>query len=324
MGRLYISPENQVDGPWLMGHENLETLNNLFNEIDVNLEEALVKTIENTAKQQMEDDNQSLDYQKRIAKLQRKYNNKLKSVEITFSNGNAYRAENIESIINYVAGNSTLSPTELNLRIINGNYENEFNLIINSNAGKEEDEFEYKIRCIDEEIQLKIKSLIDKWIRENKPSRILNIWSNYLVYFVWIVGFLTILFTIPNHYDTSKKTESYKNEHQKETRKIIEKEVNQTNIDSAILLILKLQSNYIPDKIKAGAIEVRNKEATKVLVVSLIVFIISLVRPKTIIGIGKKYNKLQLYKFWIRFTYSSIVALVGTLLIDSFFGFISW
>jgi hypothetical protein len=326
MGRLYISAENQIDGPWLLGHENLESLNNLFNEIDRKLNEALVKTIENTAKQQMEEENQTLDLPKRIAKLQRKYNQHLKFAEITFADGKTYEDDTtgIEGIINYVDTNSSCAPTELYIRTIHGNHENEFDLIINSNAGKEEVDFEYRIKCIDEEIQQKIKTLIDKWVRENKPSRSLQIWSNSIIYFVWLFGFLTALISYNDISEVSSKTGSYKLELKKQAQKIIETGKPPANVDSTLLLLLKLQSEYVPENIKAETTIIHSKGATKTFVISLIIFFISLVRPKTVIGIGKKYNTLRLYKSWVAFTYGVILLLATTLVADSFGDFIHW
>src|SRR5258705_8617836 len=166
MGRLYIPEEDQFDGPWLIGHENLETLNELFNEVDDKLKQALYKTIENTAKQQMDED-QNLDLQKKTAKLRKKYNKESKSVEVTFTDGSTYEAHDIKAIVNHINTHSTQSPEELYAKTTRGSRENEFSLIINSNAEKEEGAFEYRIRCLDEDIQQEIKTLIDKWIREN-------------------------------------------------------------------------------------------------------------------------------------------------------------
>lgn len=324
MGRLYISEVNQVDGPWLLGHENLETLNTLFKEIDSKLKEALDKTIDNMAKQQMEEDGQNIDLPKRIAKLQRKYNQKSKTAEITFEDGKYYKTDDIGAIINYVDTNESQAPMELEIRTIHGNYENEFNLIINTNAGKEEVDFEYRIRCIDEEIQQKIKSSIDKWIRDNKSHTLLTIWSNWIVYLIWFFGFFTILFSAGNLTYTTSKTESYKLELKKEAQKIIESRISPENADSSLLLLLKLQSDYVPDNIKASTTIVHDKGALKVLIASIVIFFISLVRPKTIIGIGKKCRRLKLYRLWVRLICVTLGLLTSALITDYFVDFIHW
>jgi hypothetical protein len=316
MGRLYISAENHIDGPWLLGHDNLASLNVLFKEIDIKLSEALTKTIENTAKQQMEEDNQALDLPKRIAKLQRKYNQKLKFAEVTFEDGSTYKADDIEGIINYVDSHISQAPTELYIRTVHGNYENEFDLIINSNADrdKEEIEFEYRIRCIDEEIQQKIKTLIDKWIRENKPHRLLQIWSNIIPIVVG-VGLFVIFFSFFSLSETISKAESYKVELKKEAQKMIEDGHSSRNVDSTLLLLLKIQSDYVPNNIKSQTIVVHSKLASRILIVSSILVAFALVRPKTIIGIGKKYGRLKLYKYWIKFVLIGSVGLIITTVI---------
>lgn len=325
MGRLYISAVNQISGPWLLSHENLVTLNDLFNEIDDKLSKALAKTIDTTAKQQMEDDNQKFDLSKRISKLQRKYNTKSKSATVTFDDRSTFEANDIKEILNHVNVNSSLTPVELYIRTIHGNHENEFNLIINSNPGEEEANFEYRIRCLDYDTQLEIKTSIDKWIRENKASRPLQIWSNVLVYIIWVVGFFTILISYGNLSYTSSKAKNYKEELKLEAQKIIENKSYSTNNDSTLLLLLKLQSDYVPANIKSETTVVYNKGAKKVLIASLVIFIVSLFRPRTIIGIGRKYNKYKFYKFW--WTYiicGGIGLLFTTLLADSFLHFIHW
>lgn len=323
MGRLSISAVNQISGPWLISHKNLETLNDLFCVIDNKLSTALAKHITAAAKQQMEDDNQNIDLSKRISKLQRKYHINLKSATVTFDDGSTFEGKDIEEILNHVNSNSSLAPLELYIRAIHGNHENEFNLIINSNPGDEDVDFEYRIKCLDYDTQLEIKTSIDKWIRENKASQPLQIWSNNLVPIIWFIGLLTIFISYSNLNTTISKTDNYKIELKKEAQKIIENKNDSINRDSTLLLLLKLQSDYIPDKIKSETTVVYNKGAKKVLIASLILFFISLVRPRTLIGIGRKYNKYLFYKFWWTYIVSAfIILLFTTYLADSFLHFI--
>lgn len=325
MGRLYISAVNHISGPWLLSHDNLETLNNLFNEIDDKLNKALTKVIDTTAKQQIDEDNQNLDLSKKISKLQRKYSNKSKSAVITFDDGSTFEANDIREVLNHVNSNSSQSPTELYIRTIHGNHENEFNLIINSNPGKDEVDFEYQIRCLDYDTQLEIKTSIDKWIRENNASQLLQIWSNIIVYFIWFVGFFAILISYNNLSYISSKAGIYKEELKQEAQKVIENKSYSTNTDSTLLLLLKLQSDYIPDKIKSETTIVYNKSAKKVLISSLIIFIISLFRPTTIIGIGRKYKRYIFYKFWWKYIICGGISLLFTILFaDSIEHFINW
>lgn len=325
MGRLHIPAVNQISGPWLLSHDNLETLNILFNIIDDKLEKALTKTITNTAKQQMDEGSQNIELPKRIAKLQRKLNAKSKSAKITFKDGSTFQAFDIKEIANHVNANSSLTPTEIYIRTIHGNHENEFNLIINSNPSNEEADFEYRIRCLDYDIQLEIKTSIDKWIRENKASEPLKIWSNILVYFIWFIGFITVFISYNDISYTSSKAENYKTELKREAQKIIENKEYSKDKESTLLLLLKLQSDYIPKKLKSETYIVYNKGSKKVFITSLIIFTASLVRPKTIIGIGNKYKRYKLYKFWWRYIiFGGLSLFFTTLLADYFINFIKW
>ena len=309
MGRLYIPAQNEISGPWMMSYDNLRTLDILFSEIDKKLKEALNKTIENTAKQQMEEDSQQLDLPKRIAKLQRKYSQKSKSAEVTFSDDSTYKAEDIEGIINYVDTHPTFAPKELYIRTIHGNSENDFDLIINSNSSEQEVEFEYRIKCIDEEIQQKIKTLIDQWIRENKPNKLLQIWSPIVAYIILFIAGFTALISGLNINDTSP---DYKAEFKKESKKIIEKGITAANRDSAIILLLKMKSEYIPDD-KNQTYNKPNITARRTFIVSSIAFIISIIIPRTIIGIGKKHFWYRVYKIWIWLISGMLLFLISSL-----------
>lgn len=323
MGRLYIPAVNQIAGPWLLSHDNLETLDSLFKEIDNKLSIALAKTIENIAKQQMEEDNQNIDLSKRIYKIRRKFSNKSKYAKITFKDGSTFEAADIKELLNHVSANPSLSPTELYIRTMHGNHENEFNLIINSNPSKEDTDFEYRIRCLDYDIQLDIKTAIDKWIRENKASEFLKIWSNNILPFVWFIVPLIMLISYNDISHISSKADNYKFELKKEAQRIIENKEYAKDKESTMLLLLKLQSDYVPKKLKSQIITVHNKGAKKVFIISLIIFIASLIRPRTIIGIGNKYQRYKLYKFWWTFIICAGIGwLFTTLVPDSFLNFL--
>lgn len=325
MGRLYISAKNQISGPWLLSHENLGTLNDLFNEIDDLLSKALVRTIETLAKQQMEDEIQAIDLPKKVAIIRRKYSNKSKSAILTFSDGSTFEASDIQELIHHVNSIPSLSLKELYIRTIQGNHENEFNLIINSKPNKEEPDFEYRIRCLDFQIQLEIKTLIDKWIRDNKPPELLQLWSNHLVPVNWVIGILALIISLSNLETTVSKAEKYKEELKQVAQKMIENKDPLFNHDSALFLLLKLESDYVPENIKSENIVVQNKGAKKIFVISIAFLLISLFRPRTILGIGKEFIWLRIFSFWWKFVIiGGISLLVTSLIADAFLNFINW
>lgn len=216
---------------------------------------------------------------------------------------------------------NSLRPVKLNLHIKYGNNENEFKLKIDSAANEDEDEFNYEIRCLDEEIQLKIQALIDKWVRKNKPSRLLSIWSNCLS-FVWIILFITFLISLSGLTYTSSSEGVYKEKLKEEAYKYIEAGTNDQNRDSVIILLLKLQANYVPESIKSQTKELTDPAMKKLLIASIFILLASLIRPKTIIGIGKNYMKYKLYKIWIYCLWSILSLLATALIADSFLNFI--
>lgn len=321
MGRLHIPSVNQVSGPWLMSYENLETLDSLFKYIDEKLGLALAKNIENSARQQMEDDLQNIDFSKRIARIQRRFPSNSKNAKVTFKDGSTFEGHDIKEIINHVNANPSLSPTELYIRTIHGNHENEFNLIINSNPDKDDIDFEYRIKCLDYDVQLEIKTAIDKWIRENRPSEVLK-WVSSIVFLIRFIAPFLIFFSYSEINTQYTKADTYKQELKKEAQLMIENQ--EYDKDQAMLLLLKIQSDYIPKNLKSEVIKDDKKGSKKILILSLLVLAISLIRPRTIIGIGNKYQRFRIYKFWWYVICSAFAIIIAGIIDKIFFNFINW
>lgn len=321
MGRLHIPVVNQVSGPWLISYENLESLDNLFKNIDEKLAVALTKTIDNIARQRLEEDTQNVDFSKAIAKIQRRFPNKSKNAKVTFNDGSTFEGHDIKEIINHINASPSLSPTELYIRTIHGNHENEFNLIINSNPSKEDVDFEYRIKCLDYDAQLEIKTVIDKWIRENRPSEALK-WISTIVFLIRFITPFFILISFSEINTNYTKADTYKQELKLEAQRMIENQ--ELDKDEAMLLLLKIQSDYVPKELKSEVIEVDKKGSKKILITSLLLLAISLIRPRTIIGIGSKYQRYRLYKFWWYVICSAFAIITAGIIDTIFFNFIKW
>ena len=238
------------------------------------------------------------DSVKKIEKFKKKYAGSEKFTKATFSDGNIYNADSIDAVKSYIAKTPSLKPRELMIKTTQGSIENEFSLILNSNAGEGDSELEYRIKCIDDEIQGEIKVLIDKWVRENRPNKFLQLWINKIVVFVWLFGFLAVIVSGLSINETVSYDDNFKGELKKSAYNLIERGISNENLDSAINLILQIQSEYVPKEIKKETVTVQNFVALKVFIVSLIILIISLIRPKTVIGLGRQSTVLIIYKFW--------------------------
>lgn len=75
--------------------------------------------------------------------------------------------------------------------------------------------------------------------------------------------------------------------------------INETNRDLALELLVKSQSgfrpnDFVPQEKSNDPIWIR------ILAVILFVFIAAIFRPKTLIGLGKMKNVLNVYKIWIK------------------------
>lgn len=321
MGRLHIPAVNQISGPWLMSYENLESLDNLFKYIDGKLAIGLAKTIDNIARQQLEEGTQNVDFSKAVVKIKRRFVNISKSAKVTFKDGSTFESHDIKEIINHINASPSLSPKELYIRTIHGNHENEFNLIINSNPSKEDIDFEYRIKCLDYDVQLEIKTAIDKWVRENRPSEALK-WISPIVFLIRLITPFFILISFSEINTNYTKADIYKQELKLEAHRIIENQ--ELDKDKAMLLLLKIQSDYVPKKFISEVIEVDKKGSKKTLITSLLLFAISLIRPRTIIGIGSKYQRYRLYKFWWYVICSAFAIITAGIIDTIFFNFIKW
>ena len=275
MGRLFVPTERSIDGPWLLGVEELEDLDVLIKRIAEKLQEAQDKWNE------------------------KKQSDKLPVVvKITLASSDNKKLEDssIKGILKDLKSKDFKSK-ELYINIENTPGENDFKLTVTSGS---EGKLEYQLKCFNEEDELDIKYELDKWIDKNKPIKILEYWLG-LVPLIWIFGLLTILIWFSNLYDT---TSPYSKQLDQRAIHLIEKGIDQSNIYEAINLLLQGQVGYKPKGFEV--IETLDVDSFHKLLGAIALFIILVLCPKSVIGIGKSAWKVKFNKLFLKFSFGFI------------------
>ena len=110
--------------------------------------------------------------------------------------------------------------------------------------------------------------------------------------------------------DSITRLEAYKLELVKETHNLLDIGITNDNLPKSIELLLKYQSSYVPTSFVFE--EVSNKIIGKLWLIFLICSVIILLRPKTVIGLGKKKKWVWIYKGWIHLvTFAIPLTIIG-------------
>jgi len=292
MAILTVPAKRKIEGPWLIGTEELESLSDVLEAINNKLATSLELEINETIRIENEKERLSEDSIKtkiEEAKVRYSFEKTKKKIVLSSLNDNKLSDKTLSGILRDPKI-ADFIPRELSVDVEHG-INNTFNLKI-STASK--GKLNYQLKCYDQEIENEIRYEIDKWIDKNQPRRILQIWSNHsdiLSGVFGITAFIAAILLFPTSVD------SYKEEAKKKTQELLKSGVKKENQEQAMELILANQTNYTPENYVATA--VANKDIKqRVFVISLVLFSFSIIRPKTTIGIGRRKNLFNFYKIW--------------------------
>ncbi len=273
MAELIYPRETEIRGPWILNELQLEKLHEIIEEIKTNI---FVKYPSNE------------NHSKVILKSK--------------------RGKIIEdySIIGILKDNKIddFLPSELLIEIKTEEYEFKFE-ITSDDIGwlYTTDNFE------DLKISTDIKHKIKTWTRENKPKWIVQKWAQFGIQSV-IISFFVLMFLTVFLDDSITRLEAYKLELVKETHNLLDIGITNDNLPKSIELLLKYQSSYVPTSFVFE--EVSNKIIGKLWLIFLICSVIILLRPKTVIGLGKKKKWVWIYKGWIHLvTFAIPLTIIG-------------
>lgn len=304
MGKIIHPQKKEIKGPWLLSQDDFKSLNIVLENINNLLYQYWLSGVENIIK---DENNEISDEELALAiedKKKQRWNEAHKThCEITSKDGIKLTDETIlgllkdKSLIN-------LKPTAFRCNIQHGGiYENSFELKI-SNFYK--GSLEYDIECSDAQTKNEIQYEIDNWIDKRKPNIALQFWSNYgfLIIFTFIVPLVMLAY---NSFSTSYTT--YDETLRLEMYELGQVGVNESNRDLALELILKSKSGYRPNDFELIE-KPTNPLWIRLFVVAIFIYIISIFRPKTLLGLGLNKTKLNIYKFWIKFVMFTLPAVV--------------
>jgi hypothetical protein len=306
MGQIKYPQKREIQGPWIISQEDFESLH----KIAITIDELLRKSWKNQIESEVYSENKESSEDEIQALIKSRENR-------TFGNKHEVRCELTSrdetklldtSVIGLIKDGSlkNFSPKEFRLNIVHGSsYENNFDLRVSSlyDGG-----LKYEIECFDSSIKDEIQYEIDKWIEKLKPKKLLQLWSNYGD-FIAASFFIPLLILIVFSFLTSNT--SYKDLLKSEAGKIISEGVNEKNRDTAIEILLKFQSGFVPMDFEKQE-KPKNPVLIRVFFVGFFIFLISIIRPKTTLGLGKLKQLLFFYKFWIKlvtYTLPSILIL---------------
>lgn len=294
MGELAHPKKKEIKGPWLLNHDDFEALDLVIRSIDNFLydswEDTIISDIKKEHKKILDKD---LNRKINEYKKDWKYDKHTKECQITSKDGTKLRGDSISAILKHPAINN-LEPKSLDVYIGHGPYwENTFELKISKFY---RGELSYDINCSHANNLFEIQYNIDQWIDKRKPKRALKFWSNYGDWFTFPL-IIPIIYIGIQSFSTTYTT--YQETIGLEMFELAKEGINETNRDLALELLVKSQSgfrpnDFVPQEKSNDPIWIR------ILAVILFVFIAAIFRPKTLIGLGKMKNVLNVYKIWIK------------------------
>lgn len=294
MGQLLLPRKKEIKGPWLLNIEDFEKLNDIIE----NIGRLLQDSVEEEMKQEVlsEDKFKNLsseEVENEIINRKGRYSYKSRVDQITVvsDDGTTLKDTRVNNLLKSGALHN-LKPVEFSVDLFQG-IDNSFALRI---SHKYDGELSYNIKCFDSEISDDIKYQIDRWVEERKPRKVLQLWSHYggFINYCLFVAFLMLA-----AYAVSESYTTYDDVLVQESHTLLNKGINSSNRDKAIELLLKAESGYVPESFTPSEIQT-DSDYPKFLFISGFFLLISIIRPHTTIGLGKKKESYTFYMIWTK------------------------
>jgi len=291
MGKLYVPPEKEIIGPWLLGSKELEELDEVVEFIDDKLKISYKKEF-NIKAQKFLDNGKYGSLEEAIEKEYRQYFKARKKKNIVLISNDETRLID-DRLRNILIDNKLKSfrPKELTIDIEYG-YTNVFSFDVKKRF---DGALKYKVRCMDSEIENEISYKIESWIENSQPNKISQLWNKYSIA-IYFVAIFFLVFSLYNVYTI--ETPRIINVYQSEINKLLSDGINSENQYKATELLLKLNANYFPENIEP--VSKFNPWAIRLAVFSILILLISHFKPKTTLGLGKHKGLLNYYKKYIK------------------------
>jgi len=195
MGKLYVPPEKEIIGPWLLGLKELEELDEVIEYIDDKLKISYENEL-NVKAQKFIDNGKYGSLEEAFEKEYKKYFkiNKKKAI-VLISNDETRLIDN--RLRNILIDNKlkSFSPKALTVDIEYG-YTNVFSFDVKKRL---DGALKYKVRCVDSEIENEVSYKIENWIESSQPNKISQLWNKYSTA-IYFIGLFFLVFSLYNVY----------------------------------------------------------------------------------------------------------------------------
>lgn len=295
MGQLIIPTDITIKGPWLLDKKSLEELHEGLTIIEQRLEEAFQIALDKSAHANLEE-YRKWDKEIDIAKAKEKlldsyrFSTSEKYILVQTTQGKKIKNESLLSLIKD-SQIADYNPNALRIHIAKGPCE--FTLEVST---KYDGDLDIRVNSVDDETFNDISYQIHKWIDNHKPSLVVQKWSSWFPMAFYPILFILLLIT--SELVKSKK-EIYKSQLSQESSALLKDSLTEEEINKAVEIILKKESDYVPENFKPDIAV--NQSLKNIWIWSLIAVAILIIRPKTVIGLGKNQWRVKFYKNWIYF-----------------------
>ncbi len=171
------------------------------------------------------------------------------------------------------------------------------------------------INCFDLSKSNDIRLDFNNWLSKRRPERKIQFWSEWGQLIAIFLATPIIIFSIL-FFDTDYST--YHSVVKRESMELLEKGIDSSNVYQAVELLMKEQINYAPKDFVPQKIE-KDPIYLIWLCITSFLLIVAAIPPVTIIGLGKRKRKVELYKVWIKIV---TVTVPAAIIIGPFWGYI--
>jgi hypothetical protein len=295
MGQIIIPTDKKIKGPWLLDKNSLDELNETLVIIEEKLFESFNILVDKTAESKLEEYqrwDEEIDIERAKQKVKESYSFEKsdKYVLVITQQGKKIKEDNLSSLLKG-SQIDEFNPTELRVHIEKGPCE--FTLEVST---RYDGELETRIKSMDDSIFNDINYEISKWIDKHKPNLVMQKWSSWFPFAAFPI-FMMLIFTTP--FFLKDKADIYKTELAKESNLLLKDGLTEAETTKAIEIILQRESGYIPETFNPDI--TINKTVGNIWLYTGVALIILLIRPRTVIGLGKNKWKVGFYRKWTYF-----------------------
>jgi hypothetical protein len=305
MGQIIIPTNNKIKGPWLLDNKGLEDLDEILKKIEGKLNDAFNLCIDRTAEENLEEYqrwDKEIDIEKAKLKVKNSYpfTKSEKHVLIITKQGKKIKEDDFLSLLKDPQINE-FNPTELRIQIEKGPCE--FTLEISTEYSGV---LETRIKVLDNSILNDINYEINKWATKYKSNVAIQIWSRLFPVTSFII---LIILTITTSWILKDKSDLYKVQLSQEINLLLKDGLTENETTKAIELILQKESGYIPETFNPEITV--NKTLINIWLFTIIVLAILIIKPRTVIGLGKDKWKVGFYRRWTYFVLFFIPSMIA-------------